>query len=95
MALASEGQPISGDNDSNQQNQCQLKLRKSDVTEVISKKKVTFDQTLTRSDNDKKSTTSANDEELELPKHVVYKLYLNRLLSAFADRTWDFACGEF
>ena len=82
MALASEGdcQPISGSNDDHYQ----LKQRQ------INDKKVNFD-------TNKNSTKSINDDksevDYELPDHIVYKLYLNRLFSAFADRTWDYCCG--
>ena len=87
MALASEGLPISGDNDV-QHNQCHLKQ--------ANEKKVTFDTStsdnnLIRSNKTNHQTNS--DDNFELPNHIIYKLYLNRLFSAFADRTWDFACG--
>ena len=82
MALASESQPISGDNDIQSNNQC--------LNENCKKKKVTFDK-----NSNKAKNNLLKDDDSELASHVVYKLYLNRLLSAFADRTWDFAAGIF
>lgn len=86
MALAATESHPSGDSDV-KNNQC---------LNEDTKKKVTFDDNLIKSEIDKKIENSSTDQvDFELPSHVVYKLYLNRLLSAFADRTWDFACGIF
>lgn len=100
MALASETHHPSADSDV-QHDQCQLKPRTNHLNEEHAKKRVTFDKNLISSDTSTQSTAevaeneSSNEEDFELPDHVVYKLYLNRLLSAFADRTWDFATGIF
>ena len=101
MALASENHHPSADSDVQHD---QLKPRTNHLNEEHAKKRVTFDKNLVvsntisseTSDKSAEATKNAADEEdFELPDHVVYKLYLNRLLSAFADRTWDFATGIF
>lgn len=100
MALASENHHPSADSDV-QHDQCELKQRNNHPNEEHTKKRVTFDENLISSEttNDRSAEVTENEppneEDFELPDHVVYKLYLNRLLSAFADRTWDFATGIF
>lgn len=98
MALANENHHPNADCDV-QHDPLQLKQQNNHLNEEHSvKKRVTFDKNLICSDSNGKSAEAngpVNEDDFELPDHVVYKLYLNRLLSAFADRTWDFATGLF